>query len=823
MTLVDLLKRSAQLYGDKPALTMRRGFRTVELSYCQLLVMAQQVSLLLQQQGVEPGNNVVLLAPNSPFFVAVYFGTLMRGCTIVPLNVQSTPEFVNKALAHTQARILFKHQFYKHDLPNGVTGFDIDFLDEIVAPYDASTYKPVPIDEKSTAQIMYTSGTTGEPKGVMLTHANIMSNVVTLAGLIHPESGKDRALSVLPLTHILEQTAGLFLPLYKGIQIVYAHSPAAIAQLMREYRITKMVAVPEFLYLVRSRIVGDLEKRGLLNVFNRVMRVSRAINRPRFSRILFWPVLRSLGGKLDTIASGGAPLDVELAHWWHDLGIYILQAYGLTETSPAVTANTYTVYRLGSVGKVIPGVQIKLAPDGEILVKGPNVFVGYYKNPEKTREAFTDDGWFKTDDAGVLDADGFLYIKGRKKYMILGPGGQNVFPEDIEEQLNRIPGVKDSAVIGLEHEPGVFEIHAVLLLSESIDNPQTVIDQANAQLASYQHVGGWSIWPEQDFPRSATRKVRKEIVREFLTKHRPPQATQAARVTPLVRLLSQVTGVAEQRIGPDSQLVRDLKLDSLKRIELVARIEQDMRVVIDEANITTTTTVAQLQETIDKKEPVKPERPLAHWPRSPWACVIRLFLQTVFALFAWPFVRVKACGLEHMEKLRGPVIFMPNHLSNWDGAVLARALPWRWRARLSFAAALDVVYQDYWYVAWLSDLIFNTFPFPRREGQNIKLGLTYFGRMLDWGYNVAVFPEGKISLSGQLEELKDGAGLVATQMDVAIIPVKIEGIREIFPYDTFIPRALGRVTVTFGRPLSFSRRQPYHEATQQIEQALRKL
>jgi len=820
MTLIDILKRSVRKYPDATAVTIRRGFRTLNLTYKELYDLSKKVSLFLKDQGVKKGDNVLLLAPNSPFWVAVFFGALMRGARIVPLNVQSTHDFVLRAFKQTHAPILFKYQLFKNSFPKKLKVFDIDFLDELVESFAPSHYKPVKIADDDLAQILYTSGTTGAPKGVMLTHKNIGSNVRTIAALINPESGKDRILSILPLSHILEQTIGLLLPIYKGVQIIYAHTPTVIAQLMKKYRITKMVAVPEFLQVIRSRILGVVSKEKKEKFFNFLLKLSRKINNRWMSRLLCYSVLKQFGGKLDTMASGGAPLDIDLEHWWNDLGIIILQGYGLTETSPTVTTNTYDIHRFGSVGKTIKDVEVKIAKDGEIWVKGPNVFKGYYKNKKKTEETF-ERGWFKTGDMGEFDYDKFLFMRGRKKYMILGPGGQNVFPEDLEETLNRIKGVKDSAVLGLELPSGNVEIHAALLLERGAQKPEKIIEEANRQLASYQHITGWTVWPDEDFPRSATRKVKKESVREFLESGRKQKGEDSSAVSPLIHLLSQVSHVSLKNIHPGSRLIRDLQLDSLKRVELIARIEQNFRVQIDETAIAPKTTVKQLQKMIDEGVPVKPLPELAKWPRSWWASIIRVILQQLFFMISRIFLRLKVEGLHNLKKVKEyPVIFMPNHLSNWDAVAVCRALPFKIEKDVSFAAAQDTVYEYYKHFAWLAELAFNCFPLPRHEGEKIKVGLENSGQMLDQGYSVLLYPEGKISENGTLLPLKEGAGLFATQMGVPIVPIKIEGMQEIFPYCVMLPRKIGSITVKIGEPMKFSRRDSYQEVTHKIHKAL---
>lgn len=823
MTLVDILHNSAQQHPNCAAVTMKRGYRTVTLTYAELYTLAKRVAVLLADNGIQPGENIVMLAPNSPYWVAVFFGIIMRGCHTVPLNTQSTQEFVNRTLEHTQSKIFFKHVFFKEAAPENVAVFDIDFIDELVADCPAERYEPATIHDNDLVQILYTSGTTGDPKGSMLTHHNLVSNVVAVGELIHPVSGKDRILSVLPLSHILEQTVGMLLPIYKGVEIIYAHSPAAIAPLMKKYHITKMVGVPEFLQIIRSRVMAQIQQYNLERAMQWAIKIAQKINNPRFSRILFYPILKPFGGKLDTLASGGAPLSPDLEAWWNNLGVRILQGYGLTETSPIVTTNTYEQHRFASVGKILPGVQVQIAADGEIWVKGPNVFHGYYRGPELTEKTFTDDGWFKTGDMGAFDADGFLFLRGRKKYMILGPGGQNVFPEDIEEVLNRIAGIKDSTVIGIERDHEGVEIHASLLLADPSINAETTITQANEKLASYQQITGWSVWPEEDFPRSATRKVKKEVVRTYILGKREPIQKMVTTLSPLVHILSQISGIEAAKIVPTMRLTNDLQFDSLRRIELVARIEQDLHVTIDETALTPTLTVEQLQEMIRTKAPTKPLPELSRWPRWFVIRVIRFVLQELFFLFSRIFMRIQVQGKENLDTAHGPLLIMPNHASYWDAFVITRALPLRTRWRLSLAAAQDVVYGEYKYFAWLAELTFNCFPLPRQEGENIKIGLENSGRMLDAGYHVVIFPEGKMSVDGSLLPFKEGAGLFATQMNAPVVMIKISGIQKIFPYDVFLPRSRTTIQVTIGKPMKFSRRAPYLQATQQLHDTLKGL
>lgn len=822
MLLTDILESSSKKFASHKAYTMRMGFRTVSLTYAQTLEYAQKIAVYLESLGISAGDRIVLLAPNSPYWTCLFWGCLLRGVVLVPLNVQSTNAMVRKIIEQTEAKLFFKHAFFKGTI-DWVQTHDIELLPELIGPYAAEQYKKPDLKEDDIIQILYTSGTTGDPKGVLLTHRNICSNIQAVEKVFQAREGNERLLSILPLSHIFEQTFGFFFPSKIGAHIIYAHSHAAIRDLMQKYKITKMLAVPEFLKIFMSKIEATAEEKGKKELLEKLLKFSTRVRRTWFSRLLFRRVLKNFGGHLDMIACGGAPLDPVLEQKWNALGVTVLQGFGLTETSPGVTSNMYSFRKEGSVGKIIDGVQVHIDTDGQILVKGPNVFKGYYKNEEKTREAFTEDGWFKTGDIGEFDAEGFLFLKGRKKYMILGAGGQNVFPEDIEEALNALPGVADSCVLGIEHEGGQVYIHATLLLKAADADPVLIVEQANASLASYQQITSWMVWPDADFPRSATKKVRKEEVRKFIEHHAQKQEAASAFVSPLIKILAQVSGTSPHSITMSTRVIKDLHLDSLLRIELILRIEEGMGISLDESLLSPETTVSDLQELLENKDKLPTKPKLKHWPRSWWACALRSLGQLPLFLITRIFCSIKVEGLEHLQNLKTPVIFMPNHLSYFDAFAVCRALPWRFRFKLGFAAGRDVLYEEFRYFALPGEFFFNAFPFPRKEQEDTKLGLDFMGAYIDHNFSVVIFPEGTISKQGTLLPLKGGAGLVAVEMGVPVVPMKLKDVQTIFPYGTMFPRKRGTVTVVFGEPLIFSRGDQYSEVTKKIEDALKNL
>lgn len=802
---------------------MRMGYRTKTLTYADVDRFARKIAVFLQQQGLRKGDCVIVLAPNSPYWICLFWGCLLAGVIIVPVTVQSTLEMVQRFAKHTGAKLFFKYRL-SNVQPSGLKIYDIDFIDELVAACDPVALVPVEIFEDDLVQILYTSGTTGDPKGAMLSHKNIVSNVMAMSEFFKIDGTKERFLSILPLSHIYEQTFGFIMPYSYGVHIVYMHTPSAIRDLMQHFKITKMLAVPEFLKLFMNKIEAAAEEKGRLNILMRMRKISRAIGVTWVSRLLFRSVLKSFGGKLNMITSGGAPLDPLLERAWEDFGVSILQGYGLTETSPIISTNYPGVKRLGSVGKLAACVEVKLTDDGEILVKGPSVFKGYFNAPEKTAEAMTEDGYFKTGDIGYFDADGFLFLKGRKKYMILGSGGQNVYPDDIEMELNELPEVKDSCVVGLEQSGGHVEIHAALVLNDPTQDPRKLIEQVNEKLASYQRINGWTVWPDLDFPRSATRKVKKHEVTKAIQEHQLGAVKMDGKVrTPLIKILVQISGKDFTDITDDTKIVQDLALDSLSLVEMIMRIEEAYGVTIDETKITQATTVTDVEDLIKHAAGLAHRPQLKRWPRSWWAKGLRFMGQQLIFLTTRWWVRCEVKGLENLKNLKQPVIFMPNHTSYFDGIALTKAMPQRFRSNSAFAAARDVLFEEFKRFAGLAELLFNAFPFPRKEHENIKHGLDVMGQVLDEGCSVVLFPEGYISKDGTLQELKKGAGLVAVEMGVPVVPVMITGANDIFPYDSFKPCKRGVVTVTFGKPMTFSKQMHYDEATNIITCKLQEL
>ncbi|MCE2466282.1 MAG: AMP-binding protein, partial [Dehalococcoidia bacterium] len=507
-TIPDFLTRAVEKHGRRDALLFKPAFRYRRWSYSQLDAQSGQVATLLQQKGLNKGDQVVLWGPNCPQWVLAFLGCIKAGVVVVPLDLRSAPDYVSRVISRIEPKLAFTSRATPKDgVALGVPEIGFEELEASIQGMPQP--EEVDISPDDLAEIMFTSGTTGDPKGVMLTHRNLLANVEGVCQYITC-SPSSRLLSILPLSHMYEQMGGLFIALHYGASVTYPTSrqPTILARTMRERRVTILLLVPQALELLMNGIEREVKRTGKEALWNRLLRVAQGMPFP-LRRILFRRVHKQFGGKLDFIVSGGAALDHDLGRKWEALGIKIVQGYGTTEASPVISNHSLKERRLDSAGRPLPNVELKISDEGEILVRGENVTPGYWRAPQDTEASFDGD-WYKTGDLGFLDEEGFLHIQGRKKDMIVLSSGQNIFPEDIQGVLSRHPKVADSTVVGLEKGSSV-EVHAALIL-EDVDAAEEVVSWANGQLAEQQRIRGFTIWPEEDFPRTHTLKVKKNVV-----------------------------------------------------------------------------------------------------------------------------------------------------------------------------------------------------------------------------------------------------------------------------------------------------------------------
>ena len=826
-TILELLDQAVAKHRDLPALIIKPGFRTRIWTYADIGDLVPRVASVVRAAGVEPGDRVLVWAVNRPEWGISYLGLLWAGAVVVPADVRTTDELAMKLAGQTRAKLVLA------SLPTLKAASRLELpalaIESLVDM--ARSAKPLPrpdIDPGALAEIVFTSGTTGDPKGVMLTHRNIATNAATLRSVV-PLGPETRLLSILPLSHMYGLNPGFLAPLIAGASVVYPTSlqPPVLARTFRERRVTMLLAVPQVVKLLNNAIERRVDADGRRATFERLHAVARHL--PMWARrLLFRPVLSRLGGALQYLAVGGAAMNPNVARRWQEMGVVSLQGYGATETSPVIAFTRVEHNRIGTVGEVIPGVDVRIAPDGEILVHGPNVFKGYWERPEATA-AVLEDGWYHTGDHGILDADGFLTLQGRKKDMLVMPDGTKVHPDDVEQVLTRDPRVRDATVVGIERAEGDVQVHAVLILRDDAEAAE-VVREANRQLGGHQQIRGWTAWPDEEFPRNSSMKVLKHEVLSWIqakTLAEPPSsvsATAQAAAGAVARLVRQIDGVAADAVVPDARLSTDLGIDSLGRVELLSLIEEELGVYIDDGELDPDETVGGLQARVDASAAAgaAAQEGTFAWPMNPIVGALRIGIQQ---LILQPLVsllyRRRVRGLEHLNGLKGPVMFTPNHHLHNDNPIILCSIPLSWRRKLSVAAAADDVFGSA-VRGFIVALLGNAFPLAR-EGA-VRRSLDLLGARLDRGYSILIYPEGKLTVGGPLQEFKSGTGLVAIHGAIPVVPMRLKVHRySRFDKGTTGTSWRGDVEVVFGKPLRFPVDDDPNRATAEIRAAVEEL
>jgi long-chain acyl-CoA synthetase len=827
-TVGDLLSSAVERYDRHAALIIKPAFRTRTWRYRDLGRQVPRVARSLADRGLVPGDRVVLWAVNRPEWAVGFLAVAHAGLVGVPLDIRSTDEFAAKVAAQTEPKLILASR--QTEEAAGRLGPPVVLI-ESLPDLARGVGEPLPaaaVGPDDLLLVIFTSGTTGDPKGVMLSHRNVASNARTLVD-VFPFGPDERLLSVVPLSHMFGLTCDLLAPLAAGKTVVYpvSRQPAVLVRTFRDFKVTMLLIVPQGLRLLANAVERKVDASGKRAQFERLHFLAERM--PRFvRRLLFRPVLSQFGGRLRTFAVGASALEPELARRWSHMGIDCLQGYGATEMSPVISFTRPSRNRIGSVGEPIPGVEVRIADDGEVLARGPNRFVGYWQNPEATAAAIDMEGWYRTGDIGELDADGFLTLRGRKKDMIALADGQKVYPDDVEAILTRDARLRDASVVGLDGDGSGAKVHAVLLLDDP-DHADAIVRDANAALGGHQQIRGWTVWPDEDFPRTASMKVKKRLVLDRLADMAAPTATAAEGAGPTAEARSQVATVASltsqvalvplAQVLPDARLEADLGLDSLGRVELLSVIEEELGAFVDDGQLDADASVADLERLVEGARDTKHEEGVFGWPLNPVVRAVGIGLQELLMVpFVGLFYRVRIRGEHHLKGLEGPVIFAPNHHLHSDNAIILTHLPLAWRWRLSVAAAADDIFGNP--IRGLGAAVLgNAFPLAR-EGA-IRRSLELLGARLDRDFSVLIFPEGELTVGGPMKPFKAGAGLIAVESAIPVVPMKVK-IHRLSWIDQrgkgTSPR--GDVEVVFGEPILFDAGTDASAATTRLESAV---
>jgi long-chain acyl-CoA synthetase len=840
-TLIDFFADLSDARGD--FLVYDDGFRSRSHSYADLAGAARGFAGRVHELGARKGDKVIFWSENRPEWIVAFWGCLLRGVVVVPIDYRASPDFLARVAGIVGAKLVLVGQ----DVPPFTAAInapvwklhELDWT-SLTAVQDVRL-PALEIGRDDVAEIIFTSGATADPKGVVITHRNVLANIVPVERevLKYRKWGTPffplRFLNLLPLSHMFGQAMATFIPpMLPGVVVfMRGYNPGEVVEQIARRRISVLVSVPKILDVLKDHV-----ERAFPDESARAAgRLRPDAPKEHFTR-RWWRyrrVHRAFGLKFWAFIVGAAPLEPALEAFWSELGFVVVQGYGLTETAPIVTLNHPFGTKKGSVGKAIAGVQMKIAPDGEILVRGENVTSGYFNAAEETARAF-EDGWFHTGDIGEIGQDGQLYIRGRKKEMIVTPEGLNVFPEDVERVVAGIPGVKDAAVVGapLGSEE---RVHAVLVFKGgAAPDTDAVVRQANAALADHQKIRRAVVWPEPELPRTeGTRKLKRAVVRDWLlgggTK---PQAVPAGSDA-LGALIAKYAGRSD--LSPETTL-EELGLSSLERVELMVALEDAFQTRIDEGAFSEARNMGQLRTLVEQAatSDTAPAEPVdfPEWTRSWWARAFRRVHLPIWVLplartFAW--LRIE--GREHLQNLDGPVIFASNHQSFMDGPVIMAALPRRWRYSVAPAMGKEMFAAHFFpaehgRAAWLTNslnyylavLFFNAFPLPQREA-GARQTLRYIGELLADGTSVLIFPEGRRSEDGQIDHFRPGIGMIGSRLGVPIVPVRLDGVHKVLPVGWRMARP-GRVQVRFGAPLRLVG-DDYEALAKQVEAAVRGL
>ena len=808
-TLIDLFATFEAL-GDKTVFVNRTGVRRLTVSYRELHLLALKMANLLAQSGVSAGDRVLLWGPNSSWWGVAYWGIILRSAVAVPVDFMSDLARAESIRTLTGADVVLQSRFKPERMTVAGSLFleDLQYLLDDIDPIDGiATAAP-----EDTAQLIYTSGTTGNPKGVVLTHKNLVANMTQINVAVPIITHSFNFLSLLPLSHMFEQMGGFFTPLYRGASIVYLRTlkPSAIMEALGEEDIYVIMSVPRLMQLLKTTVEREVEEKHLTALFKRLAGFAAGLP-AGLRRSIFFAVQKKFGRNFTVFVSGGAPLDPDVFNFWRSMGFTVLEGYGLTETSPVLCVNTMERQVAGAVGPPLPGVQVRVEAK-EVQVRGDNVFPGYYRNEQASRDVFAADGWFRTGDLGEIGADGWLTIKGREKELIVTGAGVNVYPDEVEAILNKVAGVKESCVIGVERGGGE-EVHAVLLLDGSGAAPEEIIAQANNSLDTLQRITGYTLWNEPEFPKTTTLKIKKFAVKEAIKKGAEEGDTTVSKDT-LINLLARVTGTDAAQIREESLLVTDLGLTSIDRVELVSFLEQEYRLDIEDSRIGPQTKVSDLRTMIAKREKLTPHDHFRFWTNKSFFRTVRVVWHAlIHAPLFRHFVTLEVRGAENLENLAGPVFFVANHLSYLDHPAVMSALPREIRNRTATAAWEEFFFGEYHGIKRLvrrlsyeyATVLFNLFPLPQSQG--FSGSLKFMGRLADAGINIMIFPEGGHSRDSKMQPFQLGLGLMVKELGLPVVPIRISGTDKVLPHDASFP-VRGPVTVTFGKPLHFRTEEP---------------
>jgi long-chain acyl-CoA synthetase len=825
--LVSTFDRAAARTPGRIALVERRGARPpLRRSYAELAERSRAVAARLVADGVRPGDRIALCAPNRVAVVELLIGAWRAGAAVVPFDVRMAPETIAMIVAAAGPVAAYLDPSID---PAPFAATAVRALDDALGdPAEATPDLPA-LDPESMAEVLFTSGTTGTPKGVMLSHRAMVAASAAVCSLIAPVA--HRGLAIIPLSHMYGQMAPLVAGWIRSSTLVFPNgiTPTAIIEALAAERITALTIVPAVADLLRAKIEREAAAQGASGRLLRAQRLARRLPFP-LRRLLFRSVLRSLGGSLALLTSGGARLDPATAAFFEAMGIRVMEGYGSTEMA-AIAGHTHNHRPHGTAGRLMPGVEIAFGADGELLSRGPAMASGYYGRPDLSAEVFAG-GWAHSGDAATIDAAGNLVVAGRTRDRITLPSGLKIYPGEIEERLRAAHGVADAVVLLL-----AGRLAGYVIADSSVDL-DALRDAANAAQAVGVRLTAVRRYPEADFPRTHTLKIRRDQAAARLAEapaapaEAEPAAARHLPEDPVGAFVALADEIAEHHglrlAASPATVLAESGLDSIATAEFAVAVTERFGLLVDETALANRATIASLAHNATAADG-SAERADARRVESAFGlvaialreCFSRLLLHPLLFLAARPRVE----GREEMERAvaamgdgRDVALFTGNHGSHLDIPLLRYALPGRLRRKLAIAAAADYFFERP-LLRYLVSYTAAAFPFERKHSP--RAALTAVERQLATGWSIALFPEGTRSRDGAIGTFRPGIGLIAAATGAPVVPYALIGAHAVLPPGGWLRP--GRTIVRFGLPLRAQANEEPRAFAARLEAAVRAL